>query len=179
MTHNCKLSTFWSPNSKWECVSYKTEGKYLDFLNLAIGRLTLISVMCGVNSNLFVTLTLSDVWDTQERTKLEQTDEIKLENYILSFMRKCCLNFRAKNDLFSGDSMVDLSPGSIIACNVKGQSGCDGGSTDRAWNFLRKYGWVLSLWYAKNQRYKMGISCKCVEFWCIWASKYGRFFNAR
>ena len=46
----------------------------------------------------------------------------------------------AKNDLFSGDSMVDLSPGSIIACNVKGQSGCDGGSTDRAWNFLRKYG---------------------------------------
>ena len=39
-----------------------------------------------------------------------------------------------------GDSMVDLSPGAIIACNVKGQSGCDGGNTDRAWNFLRKYG---------------------------------------
>ena len=39
-----------------------------------------------------------------------------------------------------GDSMVNLSPGSIIACNIKGQSGCDGGNTDRAWNFLRKYG---------------------------------------
>ena len=39
-----------------------------------------------------------------------------------------------------GKTEVQLSPRSIIACNIKGQSGCMGGKIDRAWNFLRKYG---------------------------------------
>ena len=47
----------------------------MDFLNLAIGRLTLINVICGVSSNLFVKLTLSDVREIQPFSKLEQKQE--------------------------------------------------------------------------------------------------------
>lgn len=36
---------------------------------------------------------------------------------------------------------VGLSPRAIIACNTRGQSGCHGGTVDRAWNYLRKYGY--------------------------------------
>ena len=39
-----------------------------------------------------------------------------------------------------GKTIENLSAHSIIACNTRGQSGCLGGSVDRAWNYLRKYG---------------------------------------
>jgi hypothetical protein len=41
-----------------------------------------------------------------------------------------------------GKHQHDLSPRAIIACNTRGQSGCQGGKVDRAWNFLRKYGYT-------------------------------------
>lgn len=41
-----------------------------------------------------------------------------------------------------GANQVQLSARSIVACNVKGQSGCNGGKIDKAWNFLRKYGTI-------------------------------------
>ncbi len=41
-----------------------------------------------------------------------------------------------------GNTQVRLSPGALISCNVKGQSGCSGGKIDRAWNYLRKYGYA-------------------------------------
>ena len=39
-----------------------------------------------------------------------------------------------------GKTDEKLCPRSIIACNTHGQSGCNGGSVDRAWSYLRKYG---------------------------------------
>ena len=39
-----------------------------------------------------------------------------------------------------GKTDENLCPRSIIACNTHGQSGCKGGSVDRAWSYLRKYG---------------------------------------
>ena len=36
----------------------------------------------------------------------------------------------------------EMSPQSLISCNTRGQSGCRGGSVDRAWNYLRRYGSV-------------------------------------
>ena len=39
-----------------------------------------------------------------------------------------------------GRTVEDLDAKSIIASNTRGQSGCQGGSVDRAWNYLRKYG---------------------------------------
>ncbi|XP_059090669.1 uncharacterized peptidase C1-like protein F26E4.3 isoform X2 [Tigriopus californicus] len=41
-----------------------------------------------------------------------------------------------------GQTEEALSPQSLISCNTQGQNGCRGGSVDRAWNFLRRYGTV-------------------------------------
>jgi hypothetical protein len=40
-----------------------------------------------------------------------------------------------------GETDLELSPQSLISCNTKGQSGCRGGYVDRAWNYLRRYGY--------------------------------------
>ena len=37
----------------------------------------------------------------------------------------------------------EMAPQSLISCNTQGQSGCRGGNVDRAWNYLRRYGYFL------------------------------------
>ncbi|XP_066999671.2 uncharacterized peptidase C1-like protein F26E4.3 [Anabrus simplex] len=41
-----------------------------------------------------------------------------------------------------GMEKIELSSQHLLSCNVRGQRGCHGGSLDRAWFFLRKYGVV-------------------------------------
>ena len=38
--------------------------------------------------------------------------------------------------------LVDLSEQNIIDCGYVREDGCQGGNLDRAWNYLRRYGWV-------------------------------------
>lgn len=42
-----------------------------------------------------------------------------------------------------GLEKVRLSPQHLLSCDFRGQQSCKGGYLDRAWNFVRKYGWVL------------------------------------
>lgn len=41
-----------------------------------------------------------------------------------------------------GSTNYMMSPQSLISCNTHGQGGCEGGHIDRAWHFLRKFGWL-------------------------------------
>lgn len=41
-----------------------------------------------------------------------------------------------------GLERVRLSPQHLLSCDFRGQQSCKGGYLDRAWNFVRKYGWV-------------------------------------
>lgn len=41
-----------------------------------------------------------------------------------------------------GKQIYQLSVQNLLACNSRGQQGCNGGHLDRAWNFMKRYGSV-------------------------------------
>lgn len=49
-----------------------------------------------------------------------------------------------------GVEKIELSAQHLLSCNNRGQQGCHGGSLDRAWMFLRKYGVVDEECYRYN-----------------------------
>ncbi len=57
--------------------------------------------------------------------------------------QRIIINFHRKKLIAEskGKTVLNLSPKAMIACNVRGLSGCRGGQVDRAWNYLRKYGY--------------------------------------
>jgi hypothetical protein len=42
--------------------------------------------------------------------------------------------------LSEGKLKQSLSPQQLLSCNQQRQRGCDGGSLDRAWWYIRKFG---------------------------------------
>lgn len=44
-----------------------------------------------------------------------------------------------------GSERVSLAVQHLLSCNSRGQRGCGGGHLDRAWFYLRKFGYVLTL----------------------------------
>lgn len=42
-----------------------------------------------------------------------------------------------------GSQVYPLSTQNLLACNDRGQQGCNGGHLDRAWNYMRRFGYKL------------------------------------
>ena len=40
----------------------------------------------------------------------------------------------------AGTELLSLSTQNLLACNDRGQQGCNGGHLDRAWNYMRRFG---------------------------------------
>lgn len=53
-----------------------------------------------------------------------------------------------------GNEVYPLSTQNLLACNDRGQQGCNGGHLDRAWNYMRRFGVVNEDCYP----YKSGLT---------------------
>jgi hypothetical protein len=45
-----------------------------------------------------------------------------------------------------GHEVYPLSMQNLLACNNRGQQGCNGGHLDRAWNYMRRFGYLCDNW---------------------------------